>query len=204
MADRSGNGLCDCDSQAGLQSSECVYFKGKKLEHMKVGELREELKLRGLPTKGLKSSLVTGFREALLSEKLLVRSDHSLSHSDRRSRTEVIGDREVFGDREDRGAVIPDKFNRPIGEEKMIEGFGRPLVGSDGGDMNDMWCSRWRRVVRCQCRQYDVPRGSVGRDFIGVVTEEIAGLTRCESKSERLIVFMAVILQRDSLVKKSW
>ena len=51
-------------------------------------------------------------------------------------------------------------------------------------------------------RQYDLPSGSVGKELVGLLAEEVTKLGRGEEKSKRLIVFLVIILQKDGMVKK--
>ena len=44
--------------------------------------------------------------------------------------------------------------------------------------------------------------GAVGREFVDLLTSEVSMLSNREVRSERLIVFLSVILQRDSMVKR--
>ena len=36
---------------------------------------------------------------------------------------------------------------------------------SELGDIEDVWYSRWQRVINLNSRQYDLPGGAVGREF---------------------------------------
>ena len=47
-----------------------------------------------------------------------------------------------------------------------------------------------------------MPGGSVGRELVNLLTNEVSMLSREEAISERWIVFCGVVLQRDSMVKK--
>ncbi len=47
-----------------------ILFNGKRLDEMKVVEIREELVKRGLPRKGIKSALIKRFEKVLLQEQL--------------------------------------------------------------------------------------------------------------------------------------
>ena len=84
----------------------------------------------------------------------------------------------------------------------MYEAFGATLLHSEGGDREDIWGVRWLKAVRLKCQHYDLPGGAVGREFVSLLSEEMSSLSRGEAKSERLIVFLVVMLQRDGLVKK--
>ena len=47
-----------------------ILFNGRRLDELKVVELREELNKRGLSRKGIKSALIKRFEKALLKERL--------------------------------------------------------------------------------------------------------------------------------------
>lgn len=67
----------------------------------------------------------------------------------------------------------------------------------------DPWYNRWARVVKLSRKQYDLPSGCVGREFVDELTTEVANLTQGTYTSERLLVFCSVILQRDFSVRKA-
>ncbi len=47
-----------------------MLFNGKRLEELKVVEIREELSRRGVSRKGIKSILIKRFEKVLLQERL--------------------------------------------------------------------------------------------------------------------------------------
>ena len=57
-------------------------------------------------------------------------------------------------------------------------------------------------MVATKSVQYDLPGGSVGRHFVDMLANEINHLLHGLERSERLLVFLSVILQRDYSVKK--
>ena len=57
-------------------------------------------------------------------------------------------------------------------------------------------------VINLDSRQYDLPGGAVGREFVDLLNMEIKMLNSGLTKSERFITFLVAILQRDSMVKK--
>ena len=74
-------------------------------------------------------------------------------------------------------------------------------VPHDGGD--DVWVGRWRRLIYAYSGSlYDLPSGNVGKEFVGVLAEEIKLVSERAFCSERVIVFCRVLLQRDRMVKK--
>ena len=49
---------------------------------------------------------------------------------------------------------------------------------------------------------YNLPNGSVGCDFVGLLSSEVNLLVQGSMSSERVIVFLTVLLQRDPMVKR--
>ena len=89
-------------------------------------------------------------------------------------------------------------------EEKIMKAYGQGLLLSDGGNKDNVWFRHWSTIVHLPVlSQYDLPSGRVGREFVVALSDEVLGLSRRREQSERLIVFMAVLLQRDNFVKKN-
>ena len=57
-------------------------------------------------------------------------------------------------------------------------------------------------MVTTRIELYDLPGGSIGKEFVGLLADEIRVLCNSLVKSERLIVFCGLLLQRDNMVKK--
>ena len=86
---------------------------------------------------------------------------------------------------------------------KMCEAFGDSLaMEGSGNEKEDVWVQYWRKVVTFRGNHYSLPRGSIGREFIDLLAEEINCLSRQSTPSERVIVFVAVLMQKDKMVKK--
>ena len=84
----------------------------------------------------------------------------------------------------------------------MEDTFGASLLHSEGGDRDDVWCKSWAKAVCFKCHHYDLPGGATEREFVGLLSEKVLKLAIGEVRSERLIVFLVVLLQQDALVKK--
>ena len=82
----------------------------------------------------------------------------------------------------------------------MCEAFGDSLAMEGSGE--DVWVQYWRKVVTFRGKHNSLPRGSIGREFIDLLAEEINCLSRQSTPSERVIVFVAVLMQKDKMVKK--
>ena len=85
----------------------------------------------------------------------------------------------------------------------MVSLFGESLNRNQNSNETDEWYSRWLRVVRLSRKQYDLPNGAAAREFVDTLTEEVNNLAIGVYRSERILVFMAVILQKDLHVKKA-
>ena len=74
------------------------------------------------------------------------------------------------------------------------------LLSSVGQDSD--WRSRWRQVVYHSGNHYILPGGSIGRQYVDILAEEVTYLAGGHYPSERVLVFSSVILQRDLMVRK--
>ena len=72
-----------------------------------------------------------------------------------------------------------------------------------GGNSKNVWIKYWKKIVGVRSKHYDVPGGAVGREFVDLLAEEVTLLCKGKEISERFIVFLAVILQRDTMVTKT-
>ena len=83
-----------------------------------------------------------------------------------------------------------------------MEAFGAPMVRSEGGE-NDFFREIYLEVVQLKNKKYDLPfKGKASKRFISILTDEIEKGTRGVQKSEVELLFPALILQRDIMVKK--
>ena len=96
----------------------------------------------------------------------------------------------------------PDHLNNmkhPL--SPLEQAFGRSLHGSI--DEKDLWYERWKKVCNLKGKQYNLPNGNTSIHFISLLTKEIEHVTKNEYPSERVIVYISVILQREKLVKRA-
>ena len=84
----------------------------------------------------------------------------------------------------------------------MDEAYGAQLEGNGGLDSLDEWGLRWRTMVGLQNRLYIIPGGAVGRRYVGVLSDEVKHTAIGNYPSDRLVVFSAVMLQRDKMIRK--
>ena len=85
----------------------------------------------------------------------------------------------------------------------MIEAFGAPLLNLDGKWLGDMWEIIWKRVVKLQGKLYTLPGGSIGRSFVSTLAAEVLELGKGKQKSELVICFPTLILQRNKEIVKT-
>lgn len=65
------------------------------------------------------------------------------------------------------------------------------------------WKSRWEKIIHLNRLQYDLPCGSIGDGFVKMLAEEILLLANGQECSERFICFIAVILQKEKMVRQA-
>ena len=82
------------------------------------------------------------------------------------------------------------------------DAFGACLLHSEGGPFEDVWYKLWLRIVSFKSSHYDLLSGPVGHEFIDCLTSEVSLLARGLACSERLIIFLSVLLQRDPLIRR--
>ena len=90
--------------------------------------------------------------------------------------------------------------------KKLFEkGFGSNMVNSEGG-IDDIWRIRWKKIIKLTGQQYFLPQGNIGRHIVDHLTQEITELAHDlpkQGKSERIFIFCACILQKDSLINSN-
>ena len=85
----------------------------------------------------------------------------------------------------------------------MKDAYDATLIHSSGIDLSDVWYQHWSTIVHLQGKVYDLPGGAVGRKYVDSLSEEISHLSIGNFPADRVIVFSALMLQRDRMVKKS-
>ena len=76
------------------------------------------------------------------------------------------------------------------------------MLHSEGGSYDNTWCKLWLHIVSFKNCHYDLPTGAVAHDFIDLLSSEISLLARGVERSERVLAFLSVVLQRDPMVRK--
>ena len=107
------------------------------------------------------------------------------------------------GTQSGRCVQLTTQYGRDDVDELMIRAFGEPLVHSSGEDVANAWFQRWKTVVGLQGKQYNLPGGAVGCQYVDLLSEEVAYLSSGNFSSDRLIVFSASMLQRDRMISKT-
>ena len=87
-------------------------------------------------------------------------------------------------------------------DDMMNTAYGDKLLYSDGGPRDSAWCQRWSVIVQHMGQHYSLPGGSIGKKCIDLLCEELQYLSLGTYHSERVIVFCAMMLRRDRLVRK--
>merc|ERR1711884_89602 len=73
----------------------------------------------------------------------------------------------------------------------------------NGGILDDRkWQKRWKKVVQVSSHWFKVPQGRTEQRFLSLLTEEVKGVRERKWNSERPLVFVVVVLQTDSGVKR--
>ena len=112
------------------------------------------------------------------------------------------------GSRSVNGEVHSNHSDMTHGQERsdmsrLEKAFGARLVRDGEDDNSDAWIVWWKRLVSvCSGSVYDLPGGNVGREFVGMLADEVKMVSSKIAGSERLIVFCRVVLQRNRMIKK--
>lgn len=66
-----------------------------------------------------------------------------------------------------------------------------------GGISDDkLWRVRWNILLTLPLKQYRIPTGSVGKEFLDILTSELQGVLERRCNFERPLLFIATMLQR--------
>uniref|UniRef100_A0A8D8RP38 Reverse transcriptase domain-containing protein n=1 Tax=Cacopsylla melanoneura TaxID=428564 RepID=A0A8D8RP38_9HEMI len=85
-------------------------------------------------------------------------------------------------------------------DEIFTRGFGRPLLNLEGSDVETVWYKRWSKVSNLSGRQYILPGGAVGKQFVQLLTHEIQAVINGVNSSEKIFVLCASVLQKDASI----
>ena len=91
--------------------------------------------------------------------------------------------------------------NETFEDSKIREAFGESLIRNTC-IADDIWSKRWQKIVSTKWRHYNLPNGTVAKELIDLLAHEVTQLHSGATRSERLIVFLGLMLHRDEMVKK--
>ncbi|KAF6207127.1 hypothetical protein GE061_018366 [Apolygus lucorum] len=86
-------------------------------------------------------------------------------------------------------------------DEFFVAGFGKKLLCSSENDDTSEWYLRWKKIIKMQGKQYELPQGPVGRQFVGLLTETVQSVVDGSRSSEGIFVLCATVLQRERQIK---
>ena len=89
-----------------------------------------------------------------------------------------------------------------VDDECFVRACGASLLHSKGAPYSSFWGQLWLRIISIRNSHYNLPNESVGRDFVCLLSSEVNLLVQGSMSSERVIVFLTVILQCDTMVKR--
>uniref|UniRef100_A0A7S3Y8Y3 CXC domain-containing protein n=1 Tax=Heterosigma akashiwo TaxID=2829 RepID=A0A7S3Y8Y3_HETAK len=87
-------------------------------------------------------------------------------------------------------------------KEKMQKAFGAEMVNEEE-PIDDEWIPRHEFIASLKSEQYRPSLGSVGQRLVNMQAELVEQLAQGKIKSEKLMCFTPLILQRDKNVKRS-
>jgi hypothetical protein len=106
------------------------------------------------------------------------------------------------------GADLPE-YHITSADRKLAAVFGDHIHNNDGthlsGGIADdhLWQRRWRKLVAHSPARYEAPKGKVGKRFISLLADEFQGVTARHWNSERPLVFVAVVLEKQDGVRRA-
>jgi len=80
--------------------------------------------------------------------------------------------------------------------------YGDTLVYSEGGSRDFPWYQHWSVIIQHLGQHYSLPGGSISKHYVELLCDELQYLSQSTYRSERLVVFCSLMLQRDHLVRK--
>ena len=94
----------------------------------------------------------------------------------------------ICGESAESNSVAFDDFI----DAKLTQAFGASIHRSDDGSFIDPWGTWWIRACCMSGRQYDLPGGAVGHEFVDLLTTEVQLLTDNSAISDHLMMFCPV------------
>ena len=90
-------------------------------------------------------------------------------------------------------------------DDLMVQAFGAKFEHNNSSINVDevcVWNECWKKIVQLQGKQYDLPGGAIGRKYVELLSKEVTQLACGNYPADRFIVFCAVVLQRDRMIRK--
>ena len=89
-----------------------------------------------------------------------------------------------------------------VDPDNLIMKAYREKFGRDEA-RDDVWFGYWNILSHLKGKQYSLPGGAVGRKYVDLLSDEIGQVGAGNYTFDCLIVFSALILQRDKMIIKS-
>lgn len=84
----------------------------------------------------------------------------------------------------------------------LEQAYGSPYFNNTGSNTGT-WQKRWNAICSLHGKHYDLPFGTASRRFVHTLADEVDHLTKLNYPSERLLIYIAVMLQRDQNIKQA-
>ena len=84
---------------------------------------------------------------------------------------------------------------------KLTQAFCAFILRSDGGSFDGSWGTWWIRACHMSGRQYDLPGGAMGLEFVDLFITDVWLLTDNSAGFDHLMMFCPGILQRNHMVR---
>ena len=84
---------------------------------------------------------------------------------------------------------------------KMMRAYGAYMCEIKMATSSE-WHGRWELIASTHNSQYILPSGAVGKEFLRVLAEEVRSVESGKEISERMLVFVPMVLQKDGMVKQ--
>ena len=105
--------------------------------------------------------------------------------------------------RNSQGSLSVDhKASRSSLDDMIKTAYGDKVLYSDSAPHDSSWCQCWSVIIQHMGQHCSLPGGSIGKKYIDLLCKELQYLSLGTYHSERVIVFCAMMLQRDRLVSK--
>ena len=103
---------------------------------------------------------------------------------------------------------LPNEYPYPV-DFDLQKVYGDYIHLNNGSHLNDgvlddfKWQQRWKVILALPTRRFNAPKGRVGKRYISILSNELAGIKKRKWNSERFLIFQAVILQKAIQIKSS-